>query len=175
MILSYPPSIRYPTTPEGPLTPPLSSTGDGFIIPPSHKAFKALLVSFGVVPVNGAGGGDGRMFLGPEHMCVMLDGDIVGGIHFRHAKELVSQLRLLKVQPMALPDGGELCIDPTTEVAYFPFPAPDSPGGGCFPGVYLATQPGRLVRQVLQMATKKTEWIGPMEQVISIAFLTLHS
>ena len=165
VIVSYPPSIRMPTTTSGPLCPPESTTGAGAIVPPSHRALKALLVSFGVVPVSAAGGGDGRMFLGPDFICVLVDGDVVGGILCKQAKELVSQLRILKVQPMRVSDGQELCLDPTTELAYFPYPSPDAQGGGCYPGVYIFTQPGRMIRQVVQRASNQLEWIGPMEQV----------
>ena len=68
-------------------------------------------------------------------------------------KTLASQLRGFKVaEPPVIP--------PTTEVAFVP------PGnkGSPYPGLYLFTGSARLVRPVLQRATGKTEYIGPLEQ-----------
>jgi DNA-directed RNA polymerase I subunit RPA2 len=36
--------------------------------------------------------------------------------------------------------------------------------GSPYPGLYLFTEAARMIRPVLQRATGKTEWIGPMEQ-----------
>ena len=161
VILSHPPHIRLPTTPNGILTPP-DCNGDT-TNPPRGKQLKALLVSFGVIP-SGIAGGDGHIHLGYDCLSVLIDGEVIGGVPSHRAFELVSQLRLLKVQPLER-NGTILKLDPTTELAYFPRSAPDSPGGGAYPGLYIFTQPARMIRPVLHLKTRKIEWIGPMEQV----------
>jgi DNA-directed RNA polymerase I subunit RPA2 len=167
VILAHPPHIQLPTTPQGQLIPPNVVSTSGEMIntspPPRGKALKALLASFGVVP-SGIAGGDGHVQLGVDYLAVLVDGEVIGGILSSLAFELVSQLRLLKVQPMER-NGTILKLDPTTELAYFPSSSPDSPGGGAYPGLYIFTQPARMIRPVLHLKTRQVEWIGPMEQV----------
>ena len=44
---------------------------------------------------------------------------------------------------------------------------------GAYPGLYMHTQPGRMIRPVMQLASGEIEWIGPMEQTyMEIACLT---
>ena len=114
-----------------------------------------LLVSMGTVPA-GAGGepGDGRGVAGRAALPVLVDGRVVGAAPAGLCRSMAAQLRELKVQepPDAVPR--------TLEVAYIP------PGarGGPYPGLFLFTAAGRPVRPVLQRATGRTEYIGPMEQ-----------
>ena len=93
------------------------------------------------------------------HIPVLIDGVVVGGLSSSRAAEIVKQLRLLKVT------GGvgdvSTRLDPTTELAYIPYSAL----GGAYPGLYIFTEPGRMIRPTLQLQTRKVEWIGPMEQV----------
>lgn len=161
VILSHPPHLRMPTTPHGLLVPPdcNGKSSDS----PRGKALKALLASFGVIP-SGIAGGDGHIQLGTNCLTVLLDGEVIGGVPSNRAFEVVSQLRLLKVQPVEI-QGTIMKLDPTTEIAYFPMAAPDSPGGGAYPGIYIFTQPARMIRPVLHLGSRKIEWIGPMEQV----------
>jgi DNA-directed RNA polymerase I subunit RPA2 len=114
----------------------------------------------GVIPC-GAGGGDGQMVLGQELIPVVVDGDVIGGIVSANAQNFVSELRLLKTVGLAGADH-KLRIDPTAEIAYMP---PQADHGGAYPGVYIFTDPGRMIRPVLHLATRRVEWIGPMEQV----------
>jgi DNA-directed RNA polymerase I subunit RPA2 len=83
----------------------------------------------------------------------MVNGRVVGGASVKLCKSIASQLRALKVQ-------AKPTVPPTLEVAYIP------PGmkGGPYPGLFLFTIGARVVRPVLQRATGRTEYIGPMEQ-----------
>jgi DNA-directed RNA polymerase I subunit RPA2 len=106
----------------------------------------------------GTGGGDGQLILGPAYIPVLVDGVVFGGVKATRAADIVAQLRLLKVTGGT--DSGTR-LDPTTELAYIPY----SPLGGAYPGLYIFTQPGRMIRPVLHLKTRAVEWIGPMEQV----------
>ena len=155
VILSYPTSDRLPTTPEGEL--PVPSKEQKWVV---GRDLRALIVSLGVTPA-GAGGGDGQFVLGQDSIPVLIDGEVIGGISVGIAANVTAQLRLLKIKPDT---AANFRLDPTTQLAYFP-PRPNgSPGGGAFPGLYIFTQPGRMLRQVTHLATRLPEWIGPMEQ-----------
>lgn len=56
-------------------------------------------------------------------------------------------------------------VEPSLEVALVP-PAEEG-GEGVFPGLYLFTRPARMIRPVLQLATRRTELLGVLEQVRS--------
>ena len=114
----------------------------------------ALLLSLGVAPV-GAGGhsGYGRATSTHLHLPVCIDGRILGGASPATCKNIAVHLRSLKVaDPPVVPE--------TLEVALVP---PGNPGAP-YPGLFLFTVSGRLVRPVLQRATGKVEMIGPLEQ-----------
>ena len=79
-------------------------------------------------------------------MAVLIDGVVYGGVKGDQAAEVVKQLRLLKTT------GGtgdsSTRLDPTIELAHIPV----SPGGGgAYPGLYIFTQPGRMIRPVLHL------------------------
>jgi DNA-directed RNA polymerase I subunit RPA2 len=125
--------------------------------PASSKGMKPLdqlLYSLGVISV-GAGGvdGSGRPCSTHVHLVVCIDGRIIGGASPSTCKTIASQLRAFKVQDSP-------AVPPTTEVAFVP------PGnrGSPYPGLYLFTGAARMVRPVLQRATGRTEYIGPLEQ-----------
>ena len=113
-----------------------------------------LLVEWGVIP-TGTGGerGDGRAISTFVNLPVLIDGRVVGGAPRGLCKSMASQLRLLKVQEKPT-------VPPTLEVAFIP----PATRGGPYPGLYLFTIAARVVRPVLQRATGRTEFIGPMEQ-----------
>jgi len=113
-----------------------------------------LLISWGVAP-KGTGGepGDGCGTSNFSDLPVMVDGRVIGGAPAKLCKSIASQLRSLKVQEKPT-------VPPTLEVAFIP-PATK---GGPYPGLFLFTVGARLVRPVLQRATGRTEYIGPMEQ-----------
>lgn len=118
------------------------------------KDLNELLVSWGVTP-SGTGGerGDGCGISTFTDLPVVLDGRIVGGASVKLCKSIAAQLRSLKVQDKPI-------VPPTLEVAFIP-PALK---GGPYPGLFLFTIAARVVRPVLQRATGRTEYIGPMEQ-----------
>ena len=110
---------------------------------------------------------------------ILVEGVVVGSIRSGDAAAFVSQLRYLKSNG-GIPStntttssnssssssntssrsrGGR--IDPTMEVAYMPLTS----NPGAYPGIYLFTQPGRMIRPVMNLFTRKVEWLGPMEQV----------
>ena len=56
-------------------------------------------------------------------------------------------------------DADERQIPSDLEIGYIPHFE-----GGMFPGLYLFTLGGRLIREVRQIASGMSEWIGPLEQ-----------
>jgi DNA-directed RNA polymerase I subunit RPA2 len=116
-----------------------------------------------------------QISLDRSHVPVLLDGVVLGGIPENILSSVVSQLRLIKslcnMQSSGSQKGIDMgpnfeskkwCIDPTMELACIPS---SKFGGGAYPGLYMFTQPGRLIRQVHQLHSHRIEWIGPMEQV----------
>ena len=114
---------------------------------------------------------------------VLLDGVVLGGIHESILASVVTQLRFIKslchihqsthgdsgsnssqsgLQMGANFDSKRWSLDPTIELACIPLA---KFGGGAYPGLYLFTQPGRFIRPVHQLASRRVEWIGPIEQV----------
>ncbi len=113
-----------------------------------------------------------------EYIPVLLDGIVLGGILPKDAPEIVAQIRYLKaasnncglhaqgsstsstdINTVTVLSKNKLLLDPTMEVAYIP----RLPYDCAYPGVYLFTQAGRMIRPVLQLGTHYVEWIGPME------------
>ena len=130
------------------LSYPAKTTGGSLV------GLEELLFSLGVAPV-GAGGrsGHGRSTSTHTHLPVCLNGKVIGGATAQTCQRIAAHLRKLKVaDPPLVPE--------TIEVALVP------PGnrGAPYPGLFLFTEAGRLVRPVLQRATGKTEMIGPLEQ-----------
>eukprot|EP00934_Nitzschia_sp_Nitz4_P004474 Nitzschia sp. Nitz4//scaffold35_size145790//31425//35153//NITZ4_003015-RA/size145790-processed-gene-0.227-mRNA-1//-1//CDS//3329549079//4464//frame0 len=113
-----------------------------------------LLISLGVMPV-GAGGstGEGRSHSLYTNFPVCIDGRVVGSASPATCRHIASHLRSLKVEENP-------SIPATLEVALIPQGNPGSP----YPGLFLFSDAARLIRPVLQRATGKTEYIGPMEQ-----------
>lgn len=118
------------------------------------KDLNELLISWGVAP-TGTGGerGDGCGISSFTSLPVMVNGRVVGGAPVKLCKSIAAQLRALKVEEKPT-------VPSSMEVAFIP------PGmkGGPYPGLFLFTIGARVVRPVLQRATGRTEYIGPMEQ-----------
>jgi len=118
------------------------------------KDLNELLISWGVIP-TGVGGdrGDGSTISNHSNLPVLLDGRVVGAASVVLCKSIAAKLRSLKVQEPPI-------VPSKLEVAFIP------PGmqGGPYPGLFLFTIGARVVRPVLQRATGRTEFIGPMEQ-----------
>jgi DNA-directed RNA polymerase I subunit RPA2 len=73
--------------------------------------------------------------------------------------EQIAQERSMTTQALDLETRG---VCPSMEVAYLPR-MPDSRTAP-FPGLYLGTEPARLVRPVVQVSTGLVELIGPLQQ-----------
>jgi DNA-directed RNA polymerase I subunit RPA2 len=86
-------------------------------------------------------------------MVVSIDGKVVGFLANGRAVSVANQLRMLKVN-------GDPRIPATTEIALV---VPSF--GGQFPGLYLFTQPARMIRPVRNLRVNEIEWIGTFEQV----------
>lgn len=82
---------------------------------------------------------------------ICLDGKVLGGANAKLCASIASALRMLKVEKK---------VPFSMEVALIPQGDPGSP----FPGLFLFTREARLLRPVLQRASNKIEWIGPLEQ-----------
>ncbi|KAL7545410.1 hypothetical protein ACHAWF_008756 [Thalassiosira exigua] len=113
-----------------------------------------LLAEWGVRPSGTGGeGGDGRDVPDRSDLPVTVDGRVAGGAPAGLCRSIAARLRALKVEETPT-------VPPTLEVAFIP------PGtkGGPYPGLFLFTKAARVVRPVLQRATGRTEYVGPMEQ-----------
>jgi DNA-directed RNA polymerase I subunit RPA2 len=109
-----------------------------------------------------------------RYLSVVIDGIFVGYLKTSKASYVVSQLRRMKSLSKYGKNGSSssssstavdlpFLLEPTTEIAYIPYMSHDNLGP--YPGLYLFTAPGRMIRPVLNLSTKEVEWIGPMEQV----------
>lgn len=156
VIVAYPTSERLPTTSAGVLAAPGDLASSGWV---QVAGLRKILVALGVFPA-GAGGGDGQLVLSSDFIPVIIDGIVLGGIREDKAAYVVTQLRALKVS------GGtgdkSTRLDPTMEIAFIPVA---SEGCSAYPGIYLFTQPGRMIRPVVHKDLQRLEWIGPLEQV----------
>lgn len=182
VVVAFPVTKRMPATPSGRIVAAAyksetdSSISDGAWNAErvnSRPHLQQLLASLGMVPA-GVSMGDGQLSLDKAYSPILLDGVVLGGIPVDYLPNLVAQLRLLKSlcnasaanrEYLAMGTafrGKKWCLDPTIELASI---LPAQYGGGAYPGLYLFTQPGRMIRPVHQILSERTEWIGPMEQV----------
>lgn len=187
-IVCFPTESRMPTTGTGAIEMPGKkfrgdgenksdsqgdmAKGDVFI---NKLGLQRLLVDLGMVPQGlSSGGGQGLSTDAKSYIPVCIDGLVVGDLYVgdystarsgddTQAIKFVKHLRLLKAT------GGlgkaSQCMDPTTELAFFPPAAIESQSNtAAYPGLYIQTQPGRMVRPVAHLGSGLVEWIGPMEQ-----------
>ena len=148
-----------------------------------------LLQDMGVVPCHATGAPPAR-----DSLPVLVDGRYIGTLDRESAPGLVAALRDLKaasamahVQPERAAAGeqhvpaevqasGKAWLPLTTEIAYVP-PAGSLPGlrmtdktaaaelAGAYPGLFVFTQPARLLRPVRQLWSGRLELCGSLEQV----------
>ena len=147
----------------------------------SPSALTSLLVEHGMLPAPSAGGTEG--LVAPKSMfCVMLDGKIVGFAEpGRVGDVLVPMLRRKKAEGLNVSVDGSMLntgrlVKEVHEEGWIdmeanPVPAslevcfiPETARGGAYPGLYLFTDPCRMVRPVVNLSTGKVELIGPMAQ-----------
>ena len=119
---------------------------------PNAPPLEDLLYSLGVSR-TGMGSHGGQAISSHMHLPISIDGRNIGGASIVDCRRIVSILREMKVQDKPQ-------VPPTMEIALIP------PGkkGSPYPGVFIFTSSARLTRPVLQRATGKTEYIGPLEQ-----------
>lgn len=88
-----------------------------------------------------------------QNYIVVLDGKVLGYIKKNIATTLVEQLRLYKIKGEEVPNTLEIVLVPLLKVT------------AQFPGLYLFTGPARMMRPLLNLATKEVEFVGTFEQV----------
>ena len=87
-----------------------------------------------------------------DTLALQLDGRILGYCSAKRAREVAQLLRHWKVN-------GENDIPVELEVGHVPVSS-----GGLYPGLYLFTQPARMIRPVKYLASDKLDYVGPFEQ-----------
>lgn len=87
-----------------------------------------------------------------ESLAVQLDGRILGYCVAPRAREIAQLLRHWKVN-------GENGIPVELEIGHVP-----TSHRGLYPGLYLFTQPSRMIRPVKYIAAGKLDYVGPFEQ-----------
>lgn len=120
------------------------------------------LYSLGVTPLT-------EVMLTKEHIPVLLDGRLVGRCLAADASRAVAGLRDIKaVSPPASGSGSGTASSPppTRRVPEFLEASLVLPRtNGLWPGIFLFTTPGRMMRPVMQLHTGRCEWIGTLEQI----------
>ena len=87
-----------------------------------------------------------------DSLAVQLDGRILGYCPAKRARDIAQLLRYWKVN-------GENSIPIELEIGHVP-----TSNGGLYAGLYLFTQPARMIRPVRYMASDKLDYVGPFEQ-----------
>eukprot|EP00644_Phytophthora_capsici_P006278 jgi/Phyca11/18029/fgenesh1_pg.PHYCAscaffold_32_\ len=102
---------------------------------------------------------DGALIVPYSYLPVMLNGKVLGGAPTEVCKRIADVLRKIKSadnseerEVNGIVPNLEVCLILPTR-------------GGPFPGLYLSADAARMSRPVMQMDTKRIEYIGPMEQV----------
>ncbi|PSC76790.1 DNA-directed RNA polymerase I subunit 2 isoform X1 [Micractinium conductrix] len=107
----------------------------------------------------------------PAHLCVQVDGRVVGHVRASLAGAMLAHLRAVKAANLAaeeqltpgaklLPVSSDEAMLPWhTEVVHIPFEK-----GAPYPGIFIFTQAARMIRPVKQIASGAAEMIGSLEQ-----------
>lgn len=103
-----------------------------------------IMLDSGVVPAGMSHGLKG-------YVTVQLDGKVIGSCSIGTAAQLAKQLRSAKLK-------GDILK--TLEIGFVP-----TSRGGQYPGLYIFSQPARMVRPVRELSTGQIDWVGPFEQV----------
>jgi DNA-directed RNA polymerase I subunit RPA2 len=102
------------------------------------------VVQFGLAPGPGLNINDS--------LAVVLDGRILGYCAPKRARDIAQLLRHWKVN-------GEHNIPRELEIGHVP-----TSNGGLYPGLYLFTDPARMLRPVKYLQAEKLDYVGPFEQ-----------
>lgn len=87
-----------------------------------------------------------------DSLALQLDGRIMGYCSSKRAREISLLLRHWKVN-------GENDIPLELEIGYVP-----TSNGGLYPGLYLFSEPSRMIRPVKYISSNKVDYVGPFEQ-----------
>ena len=102
--------------------------------------------------VVGLGLADSPSMAVEDGLSVQLDGRILGYCPAKRAREISQLLRHWKVN-------GENNIPLDLEIGHVP-----TSNGGLYPGLYLFSQPSRMIRPVTYLPSNKPDLVGPFEQ-----------
>ncbi|XP_046817891.1 DNA-directed RNA polymerase I subunit RPA2 isoform X1 [Vespa crabro] len=114
--------------------------------PDLKAAIPTVLLDLGMLPISIADNWK-------DSYTVMLDGKLIGLIEDNIINRVSDNLRILKIKGKEVPSTMEIVLIPKKTI-----PAQ-------YPGLYLFTNPARMMRRVMNLAAKKTELIGTFEQV----------
>jgi len=103
-----------------------------------------LAVELGVVDISSAAT--------DESVVVMLDGKIIGWCTPDESRRIGDTFRHYKVQ-------GNRGVPLHLEIGHVP-----PSNGGSYPGIYMSSQPARMVRQVKYLPLGQEDYVGPLEQ-----------
>lgn len=107
----------------------------------------------------------------PGHLCVQLDGRVVGHVRASLAGAMVAHLRAIKAANLAMEEqltpgakllptsSEEQAVPSHTEVVHLPYEK-----GAPYPGIFIFTQAARMIRPVRQIASGAAEMLGSLEQ-----------
>lgn len=87
-----------------------------------------------------------------ESVVVMLDGKIIGWCTPDESRKIGEAFRHYKVQ-------GNRGVPLHLEIGYVP-----PSNGGSYPGIYMSSQPARMVRSVKYLPLGQEDYVGPLEQ-----------
>ncbi|XP_067931459.1 DNA-directed RNA polymerase I subunit RPA2-like [Watersipora subatra] len=105
---------------------------------------------------------DKQLGKGKDYYEAMLDGKVVGMVHSSDVSTLVEKLRRCKVfKAGPKSERGEALITPFLEIAL----VPKTKVASSYPGLFLFTNTGRMMRPVINLQHNATEYIGSFEQV----------
>ena len=90
---------------------------------------------------------------------VILNGKIVGFVSTDRVEELTKRLRYLKAMGVSLSGTNESPVPKYLEICHLPHSV-----YSLYPGLYLFTTPGRMMRPVRNLQTQAVEYIGSLEQ-----------
>ncbi|KAL3273008.1 hypothetical protein HHI36_014464 [Cryptolaemus montrouzieri] len=113
------------------------------------KNIPLVLTELGMVPMNSI---NDNLNL-KEFYTVHLDGRIIGYVKDNSSGKIVDKLRLLKIKGKQVPYSMEIVLVPKKEVS-------------CqYPGIFIFTGAARMMRPLLNLATREIEYVGTFEQV----------
>eukprot|EP00003_Mantamonas_plastica_P009714 TRINITY_DN1906_c0_g2_i4.p1 TRINITY_DN1906_c0_g2~~TRINITY_DN1906_c0_g2_i4.p1 ORF type:complete len:775 (+),score=210.16 TRINITY_DN1906_c0_g2_i4:20-2344(+) len=117
--------------------------------PVNTDGLPEVCVEIGMSPINN----NMALSFPQSYYTVLLDGKVIGKVHPSIATKFVDQLRHMKLNRM---DG----VPKNLEIGFVPITK-----AGQYPGIFLFTNPARMLRQVEHLASHKLETISTFEQV----------